>query len=419
LYELAISPLEQQILRKYVIVGNNHFIMRIIKTPFLSLLFVASIVSCKTETVVDDDDATNPNAKWEVQDAFTNLTFKDPVEMVYSDDGTNRLFVIEQAGVIKVFKNDPAANSTSDFLDMKNAVNSGGEKGLLGMALHPNFSSNGQLFVNYTRQNAGKLESVISRFSSDKNLADAASEEILLTFGQPYSNHNGGKIAFGKDGYLYIAIGDGGSGGDPQNFAQNLNSVLGKILRIDINKKSNGLNYAIPTDNPFVNDSNARPEIYAYGLRNPWKMNLDKETGKFWIADVGQNEKEEIDILEKGGNFGWRITEGFGCFNPSSNCNKEGLIDPVFDYGTNVGRSITGGYVYRGKIHTELTGKYIYGDYASGRIWALKYDESTKQSTNELLTRLTGSLSSFGQDKDGELYLLNYQSGKVQRLAFE
>jgi glucose/arabinose dehydrogenase len=419
LYELAISRLEQQILRKYVIVGNNHFTMRIIKTPFLLLLFVATIISCKTETVVDDGDATNPNAKWEVQDAFTNLTFKDPVEMVYSDDGTNRLFVIEQAGVIKVFKNDPAVNSTSDFLDMKNAVNSGGEKGLLGMALHPNFSSNGQLFVNYTRQNAGKLESVISRFSSDKNLADAASEEILLTFGQPYSNHNGGKIAFGNDGYLYIAIGDGGSGGDPQNFAQNLNSVLGKILRIDIDKKSDGLNYAIPTDNPFVNDSNARPEIYAYGLRNPWKMNFDKETGKFWIADVGQNEKEEIDILEKGGNFGWRITEGFGCFNPSSNCNKEGLIDPVFDYGTNVGRSITGGYVYRGKIHTELTGKYIYGDYASGRIWALKYDESTKQSTNELLTRLTGSLSSFGQDKDGELYLLNYQSGKVQRLAFE
>jgi glucose/arabinose dehydrogenase len=151
LYELAISPLEQQILRKYVIVGNNHFIMRIIKTPFLSLLFVASIVSCKTETVVDDDDATNPNAKWEVQDAFTNLTFKDPVEMVYSDDGTNRLFVIEQAGVIKVFKNDPAANSTSDFLDMKNAVNSGGEKGLLGMALHPNFSSNGQLVFLRTK----------------------------------------------------------------------------------------------------------------------------------------------------------------------------------------------------------------------------------------------------------------------------
>jgi glucose/arabinose dehydrogenase len=419
LYELVISRLEQQILREYIIVRNNHFSMKIVKASLLLLLFIATIASCKIETVVDNNDATNPNAKWVVQDAFTNLTFKDPVEMVCSNDGTNRLFVIEQAGVIKVFKNDPAASSTSDFLNIEGAVNSGGEKGLLGMALHPNFSSNGQFLVNYTRQNAGKLESVISRFSSDKNLADAANEEILLTFEQPYSNHNGGKIAFGKDGYLYIAIGDGGSSGDPQNFAQNLNSLLGKVLRINVDKRLNGMNYAVPTDNPFVNNSNVRPEIYAYGLRNPWKMNLDQETGKFWIADVGQNEKEEIDILEKGGNFGWRITEGFDCFSPSSNCNKEGLINPVFDYGTNVGRSITGGYVYRGKIHTELTGKYIYGDYASGRIWALKYDESTKQSSHELLTRLTGSLSSFGQDKDGELYLLNYQSGKVQQLVFE
>lgn len=392
--------------------------MKYLQLPLLFLSTLLISASCKTDDV-PEEEIIDPNATWKVAEAFPSLTFKDPVELVNVSDGTNRLFVIEQAGIIKTFSNNADASDAATLLNISNKVNSGGEKGLLGVAFHPNFSANGQFFVNYTRQQNGILETVIARYQSDGKVANANSEEILLTYIQPYSNHNGGKVAFGNDGYLYISTGDGGSGGDPQNNAQNLSSFLGKILRIDIDKKANGLNYSIPTDNPFITNTNAKPEIYAYGLRNPWKMNLDKTTGKFWIADVGQNEKEEINILEKGANFGWKITEGFNCYSPSSNCNKAGLTDPVHDYGTDQGRSITGGYVYRGKKHKALVGKYIYGDYASGRIWALSYDESTKKSTNELLTRMTGSLSSFGQDKDGELYLINYQSGKIQELLFE
>jgi glucose/arabinose dehydrogenase len=241
----------------------------------------------------------------------------------------------------------------------------------------------------------------------------------LLTFNQPYANHNGGSILFGKDGFLYIATGDGGSSGDPQNYSQNLGSLLGKMLRIDVNSKANGLNYAIPPDNPFKTTANARPEIYAYGLRNPWKVTEDRSTGKFWIADVGQNAREEVDILEKGGNYGWRVAEGKVCYSPNNNCNRTGFVEPVFDYGTSEGRSITGGYVYNGTRLSAIKGQYIYGDYVSGTIWALKYDEASKQATNTLLTRLVGSLSSFGEDEAGELYLLNYQTGKIQQLEFK
>jgi glucose/arabinose dehydrogenase len=394
--------------------------MKHLKLPILFLATFLITASCQTETVAEEDKgAINPQATWAIVDAFPNLEFTDPVEMVGSNDGTNRLFIVEQGGAIKVFKNDFATRFTSDFLNIRQLVNSGGEKGLLGMALHPDFGSNGIFLLNYTRQSGSRLETVISKFRSDGTLADITSEEVLLTFEQPFANHNGGKVAFGKDGYLYIATGDGGSSGDPRSYAQNLNSLLGKVLRVDVNKKATGLNYSIPSNNPFIGQQGVRSEIYAYGLRNPWKMNLDKTTGKFWIADVGQNEKEEIDILEKGGTFGWKITEGFSCYSPSVNCNKAGLIDPVYDYGTNVGRSITGGYVYRGNKLNGITGKYIYGDYASGRVWALAYDESTKVVDNTLLTRMTGSLSSFGEDEDGELYLLNYQSGKVQQLVFE
>lgn len=189
------------------------------------------------------------------------------------------------------------------------------------------------------------------------------------------------------------------------------------MLRIDINTKENGLNYAIPADNPFKNTANARPEIYAYGLRNPWKVTADRENGRFWIADVGQNAREEIDILERGGNYGWRIAEGTECYSPAANCNRTGLVEPIFDYGTSEGRSITGGYVYRGAKLADLKGQYIYGDFVSGKIWALQYNETSRQASNKLITQLTGSLSSFGEDEAGELYLLNYQTGKIQQLT--
>lgn len=362
---------------------------------------------------------SNPNARWQVTDAFANLSFNSPVELLSANDGSNRLFVLEQRGVVRVFRNDPAVAQAETFLDISSRVASGGELGLLGMAFHPNFQSNGQVFVHYTRRNNGQLQSVIARISSDRTRADVSTEEVLLAYNQPFSNHNAGSILFGKDGFLYITTGDGGSGGDPQNNSQNLGNLLGKILRIDINTRAAGLAYAIPADNPFRNTQNARPEIFAYGLRNPWKMTADRNTGRMWIADVGQNAREEIDLLERGGNYGWRITEGKECFNPANNCNRSGLVEPVFDYGTTEGRSITGGYVYRGKRWASLQGQYLYGDYVSGNIWALRYDEATRQVSNTFLVRLIGSLSSFGEDEAGELYLLNYQAGKIQQLEFK
>ncbi|MFN8345285.1 MAG: PQQ-dependent sugar dehydrogenase [Spirosomataceae bacterium] len=386
---------------------------------FLISVGLYGIVSCdrsSSETPVEID----PNATWQITDAFPALTFSSPVEMKPAGDATNRLFVVEQRGLIKVFQNTSSVSQAETFLDISARVSSGGETGLLGVAFHPNFRSNGQFFVNYTRQSNGQLQSVISRFQSDKTVGDAASEEILLTFNQPYSNHNGGSILFGKDGYLYIATGDGGSGGDPQNNAQNLGTLLGKILRIDVNAKENGLAYAIPADNPFKSTTNARPEIFAYGLRNPWKVTADRNTGKMWIADVGQNAREEIDILARGGNYGWKVAEGKNCYSPSNNCDRTGLIEPVLDYPTSEGKSITGGYVYRGARLSTIKGQYVYGDYVSGNIWALQYDETSKQATNKLLTVFpTGALTSFGEDEAGELYLLHYKTGKIQQLEFK
>lgn len=384
-------------------------------------LIVLSLSCTKTEIVQkeeEEEEQPNPNAIWQVRDVFSNLEFLKPVEMVRAVDGSNRLFVVEQRGKVFSFVNDEGNPGLSLFLDLTDRVKSGGELGLLGMAFHPSFEINGKLYVHYTRENAG-TETVISLLQFAKGGGNFLSEEVLLSYKQPFANHNAGSIQFGKDGYLYITSGDGGSGGDPQNNAQNLNSYLGKILRIDVDAIGENSKYGIPPDNPFINTSGAKPEIYAYGMRNPWKMTMDRETGKFWIADVGQSTKEEIDILEKGGNYGWKITEGFDCFSPANNCDKTGLIDPIFDYGTNDGRSITGGYVYRGTKLKDIIGHYVYGDYVSGGIWAVKYDETTKTATNKRLTSLIGALSSFGEDESGEIFMLNYQTGKIHKLVFE
>jgi glucose/arabinose dehydrogenase len=350
--------------------------------------------------------------------AFPTLKFDMPVELTSPLDQSNRIFVVEQKGKIMSFPNQADAKSATVFLDIVKKVDSGGEKGLLGLAFHPDYKDNGYFYVNYTR--SSPLETIISRFKVSRSntfVADAASEEILLRFLQPYSNHNGGKIAFGKDGYLYISAGDGGSGGDPHNNAQNLNSLLGKILRIDVNKSSGGKKYSIPVDNPFSGNVNGyREEIYAYGLRNPWRFNFDDETGWLWAGDVGQNEIEEIDIVDKGGNYGWRIMEAEECFK-SKNCDKENLILPIWSYrqGANTGRSVTGGYVCHDKNLKGLEGKYVYGDFVSGNIWALSH-LGKKAIKNELVATLSGGLSSFGEDEKKNLYVLAYSSGKVYRL---
>lgn len=385
------------------------------KKIFLPTIIFFLFFSCSSDNGTTDD--TNPpDEKYVLENAFPNLLFSRPVDFQAPDDSSNRIFVVEQGGTIKTFQNDENTSSTETFLDIRDKINTqANEQGLLGLAFHPDFSSNGYFYVNYT-PNIGL--SVTSRFqvsTANPNQADSDSELILLEIPQPFTNHNGGQLAFGPDKYLYIASGDGGSGGDPDNNAQTLSNVLGTVLRIDVDGVSNGLNYAIPSDNPFVGQNNVREEIYAYGFRNPWRMSFDKLSGALWSGDVGQDEREEINIIISGGNFGWKLFEGTFCF--SGDCNDTGLVKPVFEYNHNGNdQSITGGHVYRGSQTPSLTGKYIYADFVDGRIWAL--DAIPNNPNNQLLLDSNLNISSFGVDNDNELYLCAFD-GSIYRLIEE
>jgi len=361
----------------------------------------------------------NSSAQYSLVDAFPLLAgFSSPVDLQNAGDCTNRIFIVEQQGRIKVFENRPDVTpaDVKMFLDITDRVSNGGEMGLLGLAFHPDYENNGYFYVNYTADTP--LRTVISRFqvsSSNPDSADKNTEFELFNFSQPFSNHNGGWVGFGpNDGYLHIATGDGGLGGDPENRAQNITELLGKILRIDID---NGIPYSIPPTNPFVDSTNAliKKEIYAWGLRNPWRCSFDHVTGWLWSGDVGQNAWEEIDLIENGKNYGWRCYEGNHTYNMSG-CNYPEYIMPVWEYA-NAGAecSITGGYVYRGINVPELTGKYIYGDYCSNKIWALEYD-GINPPTNQLLLTATGGLSSFGIDENNELYLTSF-NGNIYRFT--
>lgn len=358
---------------------------------------------------------------YNLTEAFPGLTFDMPLELTSPEDGTDRIFVVELKGVIKVFENSPDARNPSVFLDIEKQVHSGGEAGLLGLAFHPDYKANGYFFLNYTRGNNPPLETIISRFkvsASNPNVADPKSETILMRFKQPWDNHNGGKVAFGNDGFLYIGTGDGGSWGDPGNRAQDRKELLGKILRIDVNKSSATMNYGIPDDNPYKgNKEGYREEVYAYGMRNPWRFCFDAVTGQLWAGDVGQNEFEEIDVIEKGGNYGWHIMEANKCYR-SVTCNTYKLKSPIFHYrqGSDTGSSITGGYVCRDKNLPGLTGKYIYGDFVTGNIWALTND-SNEVVKNELIAKISGGLSSFGEDNKRNLYVISYSPGKIYTLV--
>jgi glucose/arabinose dehydrogenase len=357
---------------------------------------------------------SNLNAQYTLQNAFPNLSFTSPVFLTHAYDGTNRIFVIEQEGIIRVFPNSSNALSAKEFLDITDRVSAGGEKGLLGLAFHPDYETNGYFYVNYTNA----TNTVISRFqvTSNPDSADADSEFQILTFTQPYSNHNGGWIGFGPDdGYLYIANGDGGNGGDPQNYAQRINTLLGKILRIDVD---GGTPYAIPSTNPFVDSTNVqvRKEIFAWGMRNPWRCSFDSVTGWLLAGDVGQGSWEEIDLIENGKNYGWRCYEGNHEYNMSG-CNYPEYIPPVWEYSSSSGNecSVTGGYIYRGLNVPQLQGKYIYGDYCSNKIWALTYD-GINPPTNQLLVTTSGGLTSFGVDQNQELYLTSF-NGNIYRFT--
>ncbi|RRB06401.1 PQQ-dependent sugar dehydrogenase [Larkinella rosea] len=355
-------------------------------------------------------------ANWKLENAFPNLTFSRPVEFTPVGDNSNRICIVEQEGRILVFENTTTAKKATVFLDVRNKVSSEGEMGLLGLAFHPDFRNNGYFYTYHTKRKP--LETVITRYKAStagELVVIPSSETVVLRFDQPYDNHNGGKIAFGPDGYLYISTGDGGAWGDPHGNAQNRSSWLGKILRIDVNRSEKG-NYGIPSDNPFSgNQEGLREEIYAYGLRNPWRFSFDRKTGQMWAGDVGQNQFEEIDIITKGGNYGWRLKEASVCYNPRKDCNPGHLIEPIHQYSRDEGVSISGGVVYRGTRHPDLLGKYLYADYVSGKVWALSH-EAGKKTDNQLLLAAGGTISAFGEDATGEVYLLDHQ-GTIQRLA--
>jgi glucose/arabinose dehydrogenase len=337
------------------------------------------------------------------------------IDIQHAGDGSGRLFLVSQSGRILI--HDGSNVLGTPFLDVTSIVSIGSERGLLGVAFHPRYGDNGLFYVNYTNL-AG--DTVVARYqvSSDPNVANPASATILLTQTQPFTNHNGGQLRFGPDGFLYIALGDGGSASDPQNNGQRLDTLLGKLLRIDVDSAAP---YAIPAANPFVNTSGARGEIWAYGLRNPWRFTFDRLTGDLFIADVGQNAWEEVDFESAGGgggrNYGWRVMEGRHCHNPSSGCNTTSLSLPILEYSHEVGCSISGGFRYRGSGMAAFAGTYFFADLCSGSIWGARPGISGTWSATQLLdTSMT--VTTFGEDQAGELYVVHYNDhGQLYRLV--
>jgi quinoprotein glucose dehydrogenase len=364
--------------------------------------------------------------------AFPKLKPRRPVAITHAGDGTNRIFILSQYGQILVGPSDQSLGELKTFLDIENKVDyedKENEEGLLGLAFHPKYKENGEFFIYYTIKDPPHT-SIISRFrvSQVPDQADPKSEEVLMKVPQPYWNHNGGNLAFGPDGYLYISLGDGGAANDPHGHGQNLETLLGSILRIDVDRKGRDRPYAVPEDNPFVGKAKAQPEIFAFGLRNCWGMAFDRKTGQLWVGEVGQNIWEEINIIEKGGNYGWNIRESMHAFDVNKSqpgpgrtpaqANKpdgrkpgdKNLIDPIWEYHHDIGKSITGGEVYRGKKLPELVGYYVYADYVSGRIWGLKYDEKAKKVVANRPIAAPKEMPNppvmcFGSDEAGELYM--------------
>lgn len=336
---------------------------------------------------------------------------ENPLFLTQAGDGSGRLFVVEQPGRIRVLEG--RALLPVPFLDITKQVLSGGERGLLGLAFHPDYRRNGRFFVNYTRKPDGAT--VVAEYRRGSLAISAVTEErILLIVPQPYPNHNGGMIAFGPDNYLYVGLGDGGSKGDPDNRAQNLGDLLGKILRIDVDQ---GDPYGIPMDNPFAKEG-GRAEIFASGLRNPWRFSFDFTTGNLWVADVGQSKWEEINVVSRGGNYGWRVMEGTHCFQPSTNCQTTTFSLPLYEYSHEKGRcSIIGGYIYRGQSIPSLAGTYVYGDFCSGEIFALQNPRRDRPFVEpRMILKTSLHISSFGEDAARELYVLDH-NGAAYRLS--
>lgn len=373
----------------------------------LLILTVLGISSCGSDD--SPEGPTEPGVP-EITRVVPSLTFTQPVFITHAGIGNDMMFVVEKPGTIRSITDKKATESVM-FLDIRDRVNnSGTEQGLLGMAFHPQFSSNGYFYVYYIGANN---QSVISRFGLNATGGDASTEEVILEVPQPFGNHNGGMIAFGPDGYLYIALGDGGGANDPLSTGQDRSDLLGSILRIDVDNQASGLNYSIPFDNPFVgNTEGFRQEIYAFGLRNPFRFSFDRQTSKLYTGDVGQNSIEEIDEIVSGGNYGWNTMEGSQCFNGP--CDTNGLILPIAEYDHSVGQSVTGGYVYRGSEFPALAGRYFYADFVTGIVFMLDVDLPDSQPLQ--FTTLNIGVSSFGEDEQGNLYLCDFSGGGIYAL---
>lgn len=383
--------------------------------PLLAVLLglVGFGAGCRSSGAV-----SNAQAKVSLRRVLPETSFRKPVHLAEVPDGSGDLVVVEQEGVIRRF--DPGARRGSRvFLDIRSRVATGGwEEGLLSMAFHPAYRKNRRFYVYYSAQ--APRRSVVAVFRappSGQSAADPSLGRVLLEVAQPYANHNGGQLAFGPDGMLYIGLGDGGDGGDPHGNGQNPRTLLGSILRIDVDRGDAGKRYAIPPDNPFARDREGRRgEIWAYGLRNPWRFSFDSATGKLYAADVGQSSLEEVDRIVKGGNYGWNTMEGTSCFRPPEGCEKEGLIPPISEYRRSIWRSITGGFVYRGQAIPKLRGHYLFADFASGHLWSIP-TQGRGLRKPRLLLKTGLAVSSFGTSRQGELYLLDHGGGGIHQIV--
>lgn len=382
-----------------------------------SLLLTIAGLICSNANAQDSAAVeTMPPKGVGLEIAFPKLRFERPVFLTHAGD--QRIFVVEQEGVIRVFDNSEEASSCSIFLDISDRVSrAGNEEGLLGLAFHPNFLTNGEFYVHYSSSKKD-MHGIVSRFRVDQHNWTAGnpdSEEVILEIKQPFRNHNGGSVVFGPDKHLYLSLGDGGKANDPLGSGQDLNSLLGKILRIDVDKKDGELPYGIPKDNPFIDREDARPEIYALGLRNVWRFSFDRKTGDLWAGDVGQNLFDEVSLITKGGNYGWNRWEADAPFDESTKMATDTHIPPVTNYGRQWGLSITGGNVYRGKKYPQLAGAYFYGDYVTGNLWQLTKKEDGEYD-NKLVRRTGRSIASFGEDREGEVYLMSFD-GRIYRIV--
>lgn len=380
-----------------------------------------------------------------LQNAFPDLKFTRPVWMEEIPDGSKRLVVVEQGGTVYLLPRGRGSKEAKTFLDISDRKPyRQNEEGLLALAFHPQFKTNGLLYIYYSQQNPRRgVLSELHMSKTDPDQADLATERILLTTSRPYWNHDGGTLLFGPDGYLYVSFGDGGSAGDPHNNGQNLRTFLAKILRLDVDHRTGTLPYGIPRDNPFVKGNpppaglteaqveGAFPEIWAYGLRNVWRMSFDRETGELWAGDVGQDRWEEVDVIKKGGNYGWSVREGFQPFDYYRNKQPQPALgvalEPVIEYAHGprftaqskfpnhgTGISVTGGYVYRGKKIPSLRGVYLYADYETGTVWGLRYEKG--RLTADGVLAQANKVSSFAEDREGELYVISLADGNICEL---